>query len=53
MDQTIPLPLSRRLASLVPGARFEIVEGASHIGASGRDPRVMKLVEDFLDEPAR
>ena len=49
-DQTVPLALSRRLASLVPGARFEIVEGASHIEAAFMDPRVMRLVSDFLAE---
>jgi 3-oxoadipate enol-lactonase len=49
-DPAVPLAASRRLASLVPGARFEIVEGASHIGASAQDPRVMRLVSDFLTE---
>jgi pimeloyl-ACP methyl ester carboxylesterase len=52
-DHTIPLADSRRLASLIPNARFEIVEGASHIGASGQDSRVMRLVSDFLSEPSR
>ena len=50
-DSAIPLASSRRLASLIPDARFEIVEGASHIGASGQDPRVKQLVSDFLAEP--
>lgn len=49
-DKTVPLALSRRLASLVPGARFEIVGGASHIEAALMDPRVMRLVSDFLAE---
>jgi pimeloyl-ACP methyl ester carboxylesterase len=52
VDTTIPLAQSRRLASLIPGARFEIIEGASHIGASVGDPRLMTLVTEFLsDEP--
>jgi hypothetical protein len=36
--------------SLIPGARFEIVEGASHIGASASDPRVLKITTDFALE---
>jgi class 3 adenylate cyclase/pimeloyl-ACP methyl ester carboxylesterase len=50
-DSAIPLSASRRLASLIPDARFEIVEGASHIGASGQDARVKRLVSDFLAAP--
>ena len=50
VDQTISLAQSRQMASLIPGARFEIVEGASHIGASVQDPRVMRLVADFLGD---
>ena len=49
-DQTVPMAMSRELASLVPGARFEVVEGASHIGAALMDPRVMRLVSEFLSE---
>jgi pimeloyl-ACP methyl ester carboxylesterase len=49
-DQAVPMALSRELASLVPGARFEVVEGASHIGAALMDPRVMRLVSEFLSE---
>jgi pimeloyl-ACP methyl ester carboxylesterase len=50
-DSAIPLAHSRRLASLIPTARFEIIDGASHIGASGQDPRVMRLISDFLAAP--
>jgi pimeloyl-ACP methyl ester carboxylesterase len=49
-DTTVPLDRSREAASLIPGARFEIVEGASHIGASVGDPRVLALVSEFLAE---
>ncbi len=49
-DRTVPMALSRTLASLVPGARFEVVKGASHIEAALMDPRVMRLVSDFLAE---
>ena len=48
------LPQSRVAASLIPGARFEILEGANHIEASVTDPRGLRLVSEFLaDEPAR
>jgi class 3 adenylate cyclase/pimeloyl-ACP methyl ester carboxylesterase len=50
-DSAIPLAHSRRLASLIRNARFEIIDGASHIGASGQDPRVMRLISDFLAAP--
>lgn len=51
-DTTIPIGQSRELASLIPGARFEIVAGASHIGASGFDPRVKQLAAGFLGSGA-
>jgi 3-oxoadipate enol-lactonase len=50
-DTTIPLAASRELASRIPGARFEVVEGAGHIAAAAQDPRVMRLVADFLSGP--
>ena len=42
-DATIPIAASRRLASLIPGARFEILDGAGHIDASMRDPRLLRI----------
>jgi class 3 adenylate cyclase/pimeloyl-ACP methyl ester carboxylesterase len=42
----------RELASLIPGARFEVLEGANHIEASAGDPRVRELIADFIAEPA-
>jgi pimeloyl-ACP methyl ester carboxylesterase len=47
-DTTIKVASSRRLASLIPGARFEILEGAGHIAASVTDPRLMRMVSGFL-----
>ncbi len=38
----------RRVASLIPGARFEILEGAGHIGAAVSDPRTLRLASAFL-----
>jgi class 3 adenylate cyclase/pimeloyl-ACP methyl ester carboxylesterase len=42
----------RRLASLIPGARFEVLEGANHIEASAGDPRARELISAFIAEPA-
>ena len=53
-SEDISLPASRIVASLIPGARFEILDGADHIEASASDPRGLRLVSAFLaDEPAR
>jgi pimeloyl-ACP methyl ester carboxylesterase len=47
-DTTVPTQATRELASRIPGARFELLPGASHIEASTQDPRLMRLVSDFL-----
>jgi pimeloyl-ACP methyl ester carboxylesterase len=51
LDRTAGVDAPRWLASLIPGARFELIEGAGHIGACGYEPRVMRLVSEFLAEP--
>jgi class 3 adenylate cyclase/pimeloyl-ACP methyl ester carboxylesterase len=51
-DSAVPVEVSRNLASLIPGSRFEILEGASHIEAAVSDPRTKSLVAEFLAEPA-
>ena len=43
---------SRALAAAIPGARFEILEGAGHIEACGYDPRLMRMVSEFLASEA-
>ena len=48
-DQTIPLPYGVRLASLIPGARLEVLKGAGHHETT-TDPRAVKLVDEFLAE---
>ena len=53
-DHNVRVPASRALAAAIPGARFEILEGANHLEASGNDPRLMQMVSTFLAEgPAR
>jgi len=49
-DTAVPVHQSRYVASLIPGARFEIIEDASHIQAAVLDPRVKTLVSAFLAE---
>jgi class 3 adenylate cyclase/pimeloyl-ACP methyl ester carboxylesterase len=49
-DPAIPLELGRDLASLIPGARFEILEGADHGEGTVRSPRISELIEEFLAE---
>jgi len=48
-DVTVPLAYGVRLASLVPGARFEILKGANH-PSTPMDPRAVALVDAFLAE---
>ncbi|MGH7288032.1 MAG: alpha/beta fold hydrolase [Myxococcota bacterium] len=50
-DAPVPFDFGRRLASLIPAARFEIV-GGGHLGDTGASPETQRLVLDFLaDEP--
>jgi len=49
-DSAVPVAATRIVASLIPGARFEILEDASHIEAAVIDPRMKKLATDFLAE---
>jgi len=47
-DQVMPVRFGSALAALIPGARFEVLDGASHIAASVSDPRLMPMVSAFL-----
>ncbi len=53
-DSPGPFGLSggRRLASLIPKARFEILKGADHIPASVSDPRLLEMALAFVGEGA-
>jgi pimeloyl-ACP methyl ester carboxylesterase len=50
-DTAVTLDESRAVAAAIPGARFEVIEGASHLEAGILDPRVMRMVSEFLTEP--
>jgi class 3 adenylate cyclase/pimeloyl-ACP methyl ester carboxylesterase len=47
-DTSIPLAHGRDLASLIPGARFEIIKGADHCESTYSAPRLRELVAQFL-----
>jgi pimeloyl-ACP methyl ester carboxylesterase len=46
-DQTVPVQLGRELASLIPGARLEIIEGAGHNFITSVDCPANQLVKEF------
>jgi pimeloyl-ACP methyl ester carboxylesterase len=46
-DAPVPLDSGRRLASLIPGARFEIVAGG-HLEGTGGSREAQRLILDFL-----
>jgi pimeloyl-ACP methyl ester carboxylesterase len=47
-DTTIPLEAGRILASLIPGVKFEIVEGG-HGPGTGATPETRQIILDFID----
>jgi class 3 adenylate cyclase/pimeloyl-ACP methyl ester carboxylesterase len=51
-DQPVPLEAGRLVASLVPGARFEVVAGG-HLEGTGGSPEARKLMLDFLAEESQ
>src|ERR1700733_8075472 len=49
-DPSTPPEHGRRIASLIPGARFELVENARHIASIEQADLITSLIQDFLDE---
>lgn len=49
-DGATPPDLVRALADLVPGARYEVIEGAGHLPCIERPSAVAELVEAFIEE---
>ena len=50
-DSHYPLELARAHAAAVPGARFEVVEGTSHLSIFEAPERALRLVREFLSAP--
>jgi class 3 adenylate cyclase/pimeloyl-ACP methyl ester carboxylesterase len=48
-DSTVPLEQGRDLASLIPGARFEIIKGETHLQGAMHSPKTRELITEFLD----
>ncbi|HSU90640.1 MAG TPA: alpha/beta hydrolase, partial [Sporolactobacillaceae bacterium] len=51
-DVINPLAVGKKAASVIPGARFVIIEGADHIPIPGtaESEEVARLVRPFFDE---
>jgi pimeloyl-ACP methyl ester carboxylesterase/DNA-binding winged helix-turn-helix (wHTH) protein len=52
-DTELPVLATSQLAAAIPGARFELIDGADHFEACGNDARVLQLVSAFLAEEPR
>jgi pimeloyl-ACP methyl ester carboxylesterase len=48
VDKLTPLPLSQFLASQIPGARLEVIEGGGHMMALEQPAAVARAVADFM-----
>jgi 3-oxoadipate enol-lactonase len=49
-DGSTPPEIVRATAALIPGARFEVIDGAGHLPGVERPERVARLIGDFLTE---
>ena len=52
LDRIVPVPITRRYESLIPGARHVTMHRTGHLGVLTKPERFAELVGDFLDEPA-
>jgi 3-oxoadipate enol-lactonase len=52
-DRLIPPEAGRRLADLIPGARFELIPGAGHVMTTDAEREVAGAITGFLDEVER
>ncbi|HEY9548501.1 MAG TPA: 3-oxoadipate enol-lactonase [Kiloniellaceae bacterium] len=49
-DGATPPALVRDLADLIPGARYEVIEGAGHLPCIEQPAAVARLIEAFIEE---
>jgi 3-oxoadipate enol-lactonase len=49
-DPSIPPEHGRRIAELLPGARFELVQDARHIASIEQADLITALIQEFLNE---
>jgi 3-oxoadipate enol-lactonase len=50
-DPSIPPEHGRRIAELIPGARFELVQDARHIASIEQADEITALIDGFLSQP--
>jgi pimeloyl-ACP methyl ester carboxylesterase len=48
VDRLVPVENARRLAGAIPGARLEVIAGASHLFMTDQPERTRAVLEDFL-----
>lgn len=48
LDRVVPVSVTRKYASLIAGARYEVIERTGHIGLLTRPERFAALVSDFV-----
>jgi pimeloyl-ACP methyl ester carboxylesterase len=48
LDRIVPVPITRRYESLIPGARYEMIEATGHLGVLTRPERFAELVAGFV-----
>ena len=48
LDRVVPVAVTRRYASLIRGARYEMIERTGHIGLLTRPDRFASLVSEFV-----
>ena len=50
-DAWIPWSSGEQLASMIPNARFELIDGAGHLVQEDAPAALIRLIEQFLGEP--
>ena len=48
LDRVVPVQTTRRYASLIPGARYELMNATGHLGVLTQPERFARLVGDFV-----
>ena len=48
LDRVVPVATTRRYATLIHGAHFQLMRGTGHLGALTQPGRFAQLVSDFV-----
>jgi 3-oxoadipate enol-lactonase len=48
LDRVVPVAVTRAYASLIPGARYEMLRGTGHIGILTQPSRFAEVVSGFV-----